>query len=73
MPQAPYRRLVAALLEHVRIPQLVRLCPSCDIPMDSQATRRYTVVEICRVCGLTVLKAGTSGLPDMPRSLVRRG
>jgi hypothetical protein len=73
MPQGTYGRLLVKLLDHIRVPQLVRLCPSCDRPMESLITRRHTIVDTCRQCGLTALAgAGELGVPRLvPVGLTR--
>jgi hypothetical protein len=64
MPQSSYPRLLLNLIEHIRMPQLVRLCPSCESPMQAR-TRRSLMVETCGRCGVSVLNARGLATPTL--------
>ena len=57
MAQALCLGLLSRAMQGVHAMQLVRLCPSCDAPMERRERNPYTAIEFCRQCGLTVLAA----------------
>ena len=51
----PQRTTPLNLLSRIRAADLVRLCPSCDRPLDTAPSTSNVEVQSCSGCGLGVI------------------